>query len=57
MYHINCFIGDLSGYRNGFKHPNSMIDGSTPFDPEKAYKDSKLCEKYIDDKLRHAHRL
>ena len=30
-----------------------MIDGSSPFDPEKAYKDSKLCEKYIDDKYMH----
>ena len=35
-------LGDLKGLKGGFKDPISMIDGGT-FDPDKAYKDSKLC--------------
>jgi len=35
-------LGDMIGLQEGFKSPISMIDGS-PYDPDKAYKDSKLC--------------
>ena len=35
-------LGDMIGLQNGFKSPISMIDGS-PYDPDKSYKDSKLC--------------
>jgi protochlorophyllide reductase len=35
-------LGDMSGLRAGFLPPVSMIDNSA-YDPDKAYKDSKLC--------------
>jgi protochlorophyllide reductase len=35
-------LGDLSGLKTGFQSPISMID-NTAYDPDKAYKDSKLC--------------
>lgn len=35
-------LGDLDGFKGGFKNPFSMVDGGS-FDPDKAYKDSKLC--------------
>ena len=35
-------LGDLKGFKEGFKAPISMIDGKK-FKPGKAYKDSKLC--------------
>ncbi len=39
-----AFLGDLSGLKEGFRDPISMIhDVSAAFDPDKAYKDSKLC--------------
>ena len=34
-------LGDLSGLRAGFAPPVSMVDGGE-YDPDKAYKDSKL---------------
>ena len=33
--------GDFSGFKNGFQEPLSMVDGGS-YDPDKAYKDSKL---------------
>lgn len=39
-----AFLGDLSGLKEGFRDPISMIhDVNAAFDPDKAYKDSKLC--------------
>ena len=35
-------LGDLEGFRLGFKYPIAMVDGKK-FKPGKAYKDSKLC--------------
>ena len=35
-------LGDLAGFRAGFKAPISMANAK-PFKPGKAYKDSKLC--------------
>ncbi|OCR01093.1 protochlorophyllide oxidoreductase [Oscillatoriales cyanobacterium USR001] len=35
-------LGDLQGFKEGFKAPISMIDGKR-FEPVKAYKDSKVC--------------
>ena len=35
-------LGSLEGLKRGFKEPYSMIDGNE-YDPDKAYKDSKLC--------------
>ncbi|NJO42081.1 MAG: protochlorophyllide reductase [Cyanobacteria bacterium RU_5_0] len=35
-------LGDLEGFKEGFKAPIAMIDGKT-FEPVKAYKDSKVC--------------
>eukprot|EP00596_Hydrurales_sp_CCMP1899_P010416 CAMPEP_0119040344 /NCGR_PEP_ID=MMETSP1177-20130426/10235_1 /TAXON_ID=2985 /ORGANISM="Ochromonas sp, Strain CCMP1899" /LENGTH=322 /DNA_ID=CAMNT_0007005295 /DNA_START=77 /DNA_END=1045 /DNA_ORIENTATION=- len=35
-------LGDMSGFLAGFKAPISMVDSSA-FDPDKSYKDSKLC--------------
>ncbi|HEY9835156.1 MAG TPA: protochlorophyllide reductase [Stenomitos sp.] len=35
-------LGNLEGFAEGFKEPISMIDGK-PFEPVKAYKDSKVC--------------
>jgi protochlorophyllide reductase len=35
-------LGDLKGLAEGFKEPDSMIDGKK-FEPVKAYKDSKVC--------------
>ena len=35
-------LGDMIGLKNGFQSPIAMIDGS-PYDPDKSYKDSKLC--------------
>ena len=34
-------LGSMQGLRHG--NSSSMIDGTTAFDPDKAYKDSKLC--------------
>ena len=37
-------LGDLSGLKAGFKPPVCMVDNSqSDYDPDKAYKDSKLC--------------
>lgn len=37
-------LGDLSGLKGGFKSPTSMVNGpELEYDPDKAYKDSKLC--------------
>jgi protochlorophyllide reductase len=35
-------LGDLKGLKQGFVEPISMVDGGG-YDPDKAYKDSKLC--------------
>ena len=35
-------LGNLKGFQEGFVYPITMIDGGD-FDPDKAYKDSKLC--------------
>ena len=35
-------LGELEGFKDGFKAPISMIDGKG-FEPVKAYKDSKVC--------------
>jgi protochlorophyllide reductase len=35
-------LGNLDGFAAGFKAPIAMIDGK-PFEPVKAYKDSKVC--------------
>lgn len=47
-------LGDLSGLRQGPGAP--MLDGSTSFNAEKAYKDSKLCNvlmaREVDRRLR-----
>jgi hydrogenase/urease accessory protein HupE len=40
--HVYTHIGDMSGFLAGFKDPISMVDSSA-FDPDKSYKDSKLC--------------
>jgi len=41
-HHYTRYIGDLSGFKNGFLSPISMANGKR-FKPGKAYKDSKLC--------------
>ena len=39
-----AYLGDMKGLQEGFRDPISMIsDPLAPFDPDKAYKDSKLC--------------
>ena len=43
-------LGDLQGMEAGFKDPVAMIDGK-PFNPGKAYKDSKLCNMIISREL------
>ncbi|MFM8525365.1 MAG: protochlorophyllide reductase [Cyanobacteriota bacterium] len=43
-------LGDLSGFRAGFKAPIAMAD-SKPFKPGKAYKDSKLCNMITTQEL------
>lgn len=43
-------LGDLSGFRAGFKAPIAMAD-SRPFKPGKAYKDSKLCNMITTQEL------
>jgi protochlorophyllide reductase len=43
-------LGDLSGFKAGFKAPIAMADGK-PFKPGKAYKDSKLCNMIISQEL------
>lgn len=35
-------LGDLAGLQAGFRNPITMIDNG-PYNPDKAYKDSKLC--------------
>ncbi len=35
-------LGNFEGFEAGFKDPVSMVDGK-PFEPVKAYKDSKVC--------------
>ncbi|NJP09247.1 MAG: protochlorophyllide reductase [Leptolyngbyaceae cyanobacterium RU_5_1] len=35
-------LGNFEGFETGFKEPVSMVDGK-PFEPVKAYKDSKVC--------------
>jgi hypothetical protein len=34
----------LKGFKDGFKTPIAMVDGGD-YDPDKAYKDSKLVRK------------
>ena len=49
-------LGDLSGFEAGFKAPVSMASGR-PFKPDKAYKDSKLCNMITTQELhRRLHR-
>ena len=43
-------LGDLSGFRAGFKAPIAMANGK-PFKPGKAYKDSKLCTMITTQEL------
>ena len=44
-------LGDMSGLRQGFKSPISMVDGGE-YNPDKAYKDSKLVSiDFIVDML------
>ena len=43
-------LGDLSGFKAGFKAPISMAN-SKPFKPGKAYKDSKLCNMITTQEL------
>jgi protochlorophyllide reductase len=43
-------LGDLSGFRAGFKAPIAMANGK-PFKPGKAYKDSKLCNMITTQEL------
>jgi protochlorophyllide reductase len=43
-------LGDLAGFRAGFRAPVSMADGK-PFKPGKAYKDSKLCNMITTQEL------
>ena len=35
-------LGNMQGLEDGFRDPISMVDGDS-YDPDKAYKDSKLC--------------
>ena len=43
-------MGDLAGFKAGFKAPIAMADGK-PFKPGKAYKDSKLCNMITTQEL------
>lgn len=43
-------LGDLSGFKAGFKAPIAMASGKT-FKPGKAYKDSKLCNMITTQEL------
>jgi len=43
-------LGDLSGFKSGFKAPIAMASGK-PFKPGKAYKDSKLCNMITTQEL------
>jgi len=43
---IAAGLGDLSGLKDGFKDPIAMVDGGK-YDPDKAYKDSKLVSTSI----------
>jgi len=43
-------LGDLSGFKAGFKAPVAMANGK-PFKPGKAYKDSKLCNMITTQEL------
>jgi len=43
-------LGDLSGFKAGFKAPIAMAN-SKPFKPGKAYKDSKLCNMITTQEL------
>lgn len=43
-------LGELAGFKAGFKAPVAMADGK-PFKPGKAYKDSKLCNMITTQEL------
>jgi protochlorophyllide reductase len=43
-------LGDLAGFRAGFKEPIAMANAK-PFKPGKAYKDSKLCNMITTQEL------
>jgi len=43
-------LGDLSGFKAGFRAPIAMANGK-PFKPGKAYKDSKLCNMITTQEL------
>ena len=43
-------LGDLAGFKAGFRAPIAMADGK-PFKPGKAYKDSKLCNMITTQEL------
>ena len=43
-------LGDLAGFKAGFKAPIAMASGK-PFKPGKAYKDSKLCNMITTQEL------
>jgi protochlorophyllide reductase len=43
-------LGDLAGFKAGFKAPIAMANGK-PFKPGKAYKDSKLCNMITTQEL------
>ena len=42
----DLLTGDFSGFKSGFQEPLSMADGSS-YDPDKAYKDSKLVRGVV----------
>ncbi|WP_413440143.1 SDR family NAD(P)-dependent oxidoreductase [Synechococcus sp. MIT S1220] len=42
-------LGTMQGLRTTDSEP--MVDGTTPFDPDKAYKDSKLCNVLLAKQL------
>ena len=41
------YLGDMAGLASGFQDPICMVDGSA-YDPDKAYKDSKLVSNKFD---------
>ena len=43
-------LGDFSGLKKGFNDPYNMVDGSD-YDPDKSYKDSKLCNVMLTMEL------
>ena len=54
FYHSITFIpiGSFVGLSDGFKDPISMVDGNN-YDPDKAYKDSKLVYQSHSTLLLH----